>query len=132
MTKDDRSYNYITIHCQYEEGNYISLPELNKRFKEYLMVKYNLERIPRDSININSILAIDKRFVHRRVHICKHCHNIHLKGCCNNYNRIERTTSVRIINIGYKQQMDDHLHETLNQTCIALEDLKLENKQVRE
>ena len=67
----------------YKEGATALLSEV----REVLAVK-----------NIEAVLAFDKRFVYRKVAICKNCRKDHKKGCCDKYGRLNRTSLDRIEN----------------------------------
>ena len=51
-----------------------------------------------DGKDIEVVLAFDKRFVCKIVAICKSCRKDHKKGCCDNYARLNRTSTRRIEN----------------------------------
>ena len=58
-----------------------------------------MKKTPKDNINVQSILAVDARFSYERTTICKHCRSKHKKGCCNKYQRTERSTRDTIWNM---------------------------------
>ena len=58
-----------------------------------------MKRTPKDNINAQSIIAADERYIYKKQSICKHCRNEHKKNCCDDYNRVQRSTKDVILNI---------------------------------
>jgi phage/plasmid-associated DNA primase len=97
----NNTYQFITEKYEYTEGNVMTMPELNRAFKQYVMARFDMKKTPKENINLNNILLADKRYVHLKKQYCKHCSKEHKKGCCDKYNRVERSTKETITNIGF-------------------------------
>lgn len=95
----NKTCSFIDSQFQYCNGAQMTVPEINRIFKIWLMNQCGLDRKPSDKINPQSISLIDHRYEHKKVNICKHCTNIHKKGCCESYSRTQRSTRDLILNI---------------------------------
>ncbi len=93
------------------EKDTMSLPELNKLFKLWMVDRYSLQKKPKESINAQSIESIDSRIKYKRVQLCKHCRCEHKKNCCSKYSRTDRTLQERVYNIKFKSSDDPDLEE---------------------
>ena len=102
----NNTYQFITEKYEYTKDNVMTMPELNRAFKQYVMARFDMKKTPKENINLNNILMADKRYVHSKKQFCKHCAQEHKKGCCAKYNRIERTTKETITNIGFGSMMN--------------------------
>lgn len=76
--------NYGQI-MKYKEGALEKLSDLKSNHKGELTAKL--------------MAQMDPRWTHVKRSVCKGCGNIHLKGCCGNYNRIARTSVIFIQNV---------------------------------
>lgn len=99
---------FINERFEYSENekDTMSLPELNKLFKLWMVDRYSLQKKPKESINAQSIESIDSRIKYRKIKLCKHCSHEHKKNCCSKYSRDDRTSQDRVYNIKFKS-MDD-------------------------
>lgn len=86
----NNSYQFISETCIYDEHAETPLSVLRARFKEYMVDRFNLNRAPKDGLNIQTISVVDKRFVYIGLQKCRFCENNHKKGCCSEYNRTAR------------------------------------------
>lgn len=93
---------FIDEKFEYDAEAYISLPDLNRMFKNWMKERFDLQRAPSDKINIQSIQMIDNRFICAKINTCKHCSNEHKKGCCSKYNRTERSSRDVIRGLNFK------------------------------
>jgi hypothetical protein len=96
------SYMFAKDRLHYVEGSQLTIKQLNTLLKEYLKEKYDTKHMPKEKINSPNIILADSRYVHKNIKVCKSCFNPHIKGCCQNYNRTNRTTKSFIENIGIK------------------------------
>ncbi|GMF35748.1 unnamed protein product [Phytophthora lilii] len=97
----NNTYQFISEKCKYEEGASITVPQLNKAMKAYIREKYEMKQIPKDTINISNIMLVDNRYVENKLNICKSCRREHKKGCCDKYDRLNRSKSHVIQNITF-------------------------------
>lgn len=97
----NNTYQFISEKCKYQEGASMSVPQLNKSMKEYIKERYDMKQMPKDTINVQNILLVDNRFEEKKLNICKSCRQEHKKGCCNDYDRVNRSKSHVILNITY-------------------------------
>ncbi|GMF37608.1 unnamed protein product [Phytophthora lilii] len=97
----NNTYQFIFDKCKYEEGSSISVPQLNKAMKAYIKEKYEMNKTPKDTINISNIMLVDNRYVENKLNICKSCRNQHKKGCCDKYDRLNRSKIHVIQNITF-------------------------------
>jgi Bifunctional DNA primase/polymerase, N-terminal/Family of unknown function (DUF5906) len=95
----NNSYQFISDKYEYKEGASMTVPELNREFKLYIQERFDMKRTPKDNINAQSIIAADERYIYKKQSICKHCRNEHKKNCCDDYNRVQRSTKDVILNI---------------------------------
>jgi energy-coupling factor transporter ATP-binding protein EcfA2 len=96
------TYQFISEMYEYAEGKSVNVSELNQDFKSYIKNRFDMKINPKENINVQSILNVDKGFVNEVQTVCKHCQNKHLKACCSKYNRVQRTTKNKILNITRK------------------------------
>lgn len=99
---------FINERFEYSENekDTMSLPELNKLFKLWMVDRYNLQKKPKESINPQSIESIDSRIKYRKIKLCKYCYHEHKKNCCSKYSRDDRTSQERVYNIKFKSSDD--------------------------
>jgi len=107
----NNSYQFITEKYEYCEGSVMTMPELNRTFKQYVMERFDMKKSPKENINLNNILHADDRYTHKKKQFCKHCSKEHKKDCCSKYKRTDRTTKETITNIGPVQISIDSIHE---------------------
>lgn len=93
------SYQFALERCVYAEGEFTSVPTINKSFKLHLKNLYNLSKAAKDNINVPNILLVDSRFIYKKEKICRFCDAPHKKGCCEAYNRTARTSRDLIYNM---------------------------------
>ena len=99
----NKTCSFIDSHFQYKEGSRMTVPEINRLFKNWLMDQCGLDRRPADNINLSSIALIDHRYDYKlRVNICKHCADLHKKDCCEKYSREETSKRDFVFNIERK------------------------------
>ncbi|GMF65809.1 unnamed protein product [Phytophthora lilii] len=103
----NNTYQFISEKCTYEEGASISVSQLNKALKAYIKERYEMKQTPKDTINISNLMLVDTRFVEKKLNICKSCRKAHIKGCCDKYNRLNRSKSHVIQNITFSYRMID-------------------------
>ncbi|GMF60615.1 unnamed protein product [Phytophthora fragariaefolia] len=103
----NNTYQFISEKCKYQEGASISVPLLNKAMKAYIKEKYEMKQTPKDSINISNIVLVDNRYVENKLNICKSCRKEHKKGCCDEYDRLNRSKSHVIQNITFSYGIPD-------------------------
>ncbi|KAF4033650.1 hypothetical protein GN244_ATG14473 [Phytophthora infestans] len=95
----NNTYQFIFDRCKYEGGTFTSVPQLNKAMKAYINEKYEMKQAFKDTINITNIMLVDNRYVENKLNICKSCRKEHKKGCCDKYDRLNRSKSHVILNI---------------------------------
>ncbi|EEY65109.1 uncharacterized protein PITG_16302 [Phytophthora infestans T30-4] len=95
----NNTYQFIFDRCKYEGGTFTSVPQLNKAMKAYINEKYEMKQAFKDTINITNIMLVDNRYVEKKLNICKSCRKEHKKGCCDKYDRLNRSKSHVILNI---------------------------------
>lgn len=77
----------------------MTLPTLNKEMKVDIKERFEMKVAPKGNINIQNVLLVDAHFQHKKVNICKICREDHKKGCCDAYDRANRSKSESIMNI---------------------------------
>lgn len=94
------SYMFAKDKLHYVKDAQLTVKQLNTLLKDYLKEKYDTKHIPKEKININNIILTDERYIYKTINICKSCKKHHIKGCCANYDRNNRTKKSFIENIG--------------------------------
>jgi phage/plasmid-associated DNA primase len=97
----NNTYQFISERCKYQEGSYLTVPQLNKAMKEYIKDRYEMKQMPKDTINITNIMLVDSRFVAKKLNICKSCRQNHKTSCCDSYSRTNKSSSHVIQNITF-------------------------------
>ena len=98
---------FIDERCEYSEDDTMTLPELNKVFKLWLVDRYSLQRKPTENLNPQSIESVDSRYSYKNINICKSCKSKHQKNCCKQYTRTNRTSTNIVYNICLKSSSSD-------------------------
>jgi hypothetical protein len=103
----NESYQFGSSHIRYvepvegREPSRILKSELTCMFRAYVKDKYNMSKPPKQSMDIQSLIAFDSRIKHVNENVCKSCKNKHIKGCCSEYSRTNRSKMEYIINAEY-------------------------------
>jgi hypothetical protein len=78
-------------------------------FRAYVKDKYNMSNAPKQSMDIQSLIAFDSRIKHVNENVCKSCKNKHIKGCCSGYSRSNRSKMEYIVNAEYSpSETEEH------------------------
>ena len=88
----NNSYGFAVDKVSYEEGAKIFSNDMRKRMLDWIKEKYSLDKLPKEQLNPQEILRIDNRIKFVVKKVCKHCRNDHKASCCDQYNRLARTT----------------------------------------
>ena len=83
----DIQMKFIMKNTEYKQDKVIFMNDLRDKYTK---------NIDNDILN-----EIDTRYIIERINICKHCINKHIKKCCENYNKIDRSTRNTIRNIQF-------------------------------
>ena len=97
----NRSFEFAKSKLVYCDNNRIYKSEMTRAFREHVMKRFELTNTM-EKLNPNDIKRADTRFDFIREQICKHCRKHHIRGCCNQYSRTDRTLSEYFINVRIK------------------------------
>ena len=85
-------YKFLIENTCYKEGNVIIMEEIKNNFSSWLGKSvYKLD--------IGTFIQVNESYETFSLKVCKHCNKEHKKGCCEKYNRTDRTTKKMIRNI---------------------------------
>jgi hypothetical protein len=123
QSASNNSYQFGKTHLAYAEGSRIMKPALTKMFREYVKEKYSISRT-NEVMDIHSIANVDSRWKSVSENICKSCRAKHIKGCCSEYSRTNRSKAEYILNARYScDEIDEP--ETPESTPVAKPAAKL-------
>jgi hypothetical protein len=88
----NNSYGFAMAKVSYEEGSVVSSKDMRNAMLHWIKEKYSLDKLPKERLNPQEIVRVDKRIRYHEVKVCKHCAEHHKKGCCEKYSRSGRTT----------------------------------------
>lgn len=80
----------------------ISRGEMNEHFKNFLIQQFGNTNPGRKKLSPQSVERAIKGCKFDRLNICKHCKEIHKKGCCDKYDRTARTKKEKYLNVRIK------------------------------
>lgn len=87
-------YKFLLENTRYEKDSIITLEELRENFSNWLGKKVN-------KLDVGTIKQVHQEYEFFKSNICKNCNKTHKKGCCENYNRTQRTSKNIIKNIKF-------------------------------
>lgn len=93
-------YKFLVENTMYKEGNIVRLEEIKIQFGSWLGKKVN-------KLDNGTFGQVNKEYMVESKMICKSCEREHKKNCCEDYKRINRTSTKIIRNIGMCVQMVD-------------------------
>lgn len=104
----NNTYHFISTQCYYKEGAKITTTQLSKALKQYVKNRFEMTTAPREGVNVQSILRVDKRYTYEKSNICKDCRKQHKVGCCLKHARLNYTKTELIHNLvlDYSPQQD--------------------------
>ena len=85
-------YKFLLENTRYKKDNVVTMEELRTAFGEWIGKKIH-------KLDLGTIKQVNSDFEIVKSQYCKSCNNEHRKGCCENYNRINRTLKQIIKNI---------------------------------
>jgi hypothetical protein len=109
----NESYQFAKAHIRYVEPQdgqssaMIPKAELKRLFNGYIKEKYNLSRPGKQTLDLDLLVRADCRFKHKAVNICKSCRKKHVKDCCVDYSRTNRSKAEFILNAAYTHHSAD-------------------------
>lgn len=87
-------YKYLTENTCYEKDHMLSIEEIKNAFSTWLGKKVS-------KLDNGTFLQVNQEYTIDQLIICKNCKKDHKKGCCENYNRLDRSSKKIIININF-------------------------------
>lgn len=85
-------YDFLLKNTRYSENNVILLETVKSKFNNWLGKNVT-------KLDNRTFFQVNKDYIIDIQHICKNCNQKHLKGCCNRYNRIDRTSRKIVKNL---------------------------------
>ena len=83
--------------CEYREGSVVSLRDFKQSFSNF--VKFNLKQDHKWNNTTDTAILNSMGFECKKEKVCKSCGSPHRKGCCDNYQRDNRSTRDSIVNM---------------------------------
>jgi phage/plasmid-associated DNA primase len=85
-------YKYLLEHTRYKKDNIVPLEEIRKNFNQW--IGKNVKGLDNGTFG-----QVNENYIISSVKTCKHCTKEHKKGCCEDYNRSERSSKKIVRNI---------------------------------
>lgn len=87
-------YKFLTQSAVFKQDTSLSIKEIKDAFSSWLDK-------PITKLDNGTFAQVHSGFVIESTNICKHCENKHVKDCCQNYNRTQRTKRTIVKNIAW-------------------------------
>lgn len=85
-------YKFLLENTKYKKDNVVFLNDLKTEFSNWIGKKIN-------KLDLGTFYQVNSEYVIEKLKICKNCLNEHKKGCCENYDSKQRTTTNIVKNI---------------------------------
>jgi phage/plasmid-associated DNA primase len=88
-------YKFLKENTQYKKDNIILIEDIRENFNNWLGKKVK-------KLDNGTFGQVNKEYVIEALHICKHCKNPAVSGCCVNYNSRDRSKKKIVRNVEWK------------------------------
>jgi len=87
-------YKFLLENTRYKKDNVVLLNDIKSQFSDWIGKKIH-------KLDSGTFYQVNSEYILEKRNICKHCHNQFKKGCCENYNNKQNTSSYIIRNLEF-------------------------------
>ena len=87
-------FKFLIDNTRYKDGNVLLLEEVRERFNNWLGKKVK-------TLDNGTFFQVNNEYIINNMKICIHCEKHHKKGCCEKYNRVDRSSRKVVKNIEF-------------------------------
>jgi phage/plasmid-associated DNA primase len=96
-------YKFLIENTRYKKDNVVLLEEIRNNFNNWLGP--NVKNV--SNLDNGTFFQVNKEYTIEKIMTCKFCFGVHKKGCCDQYNRTQKSTKKIVKNIEFMNVLLD-------------------------